>query len=676
MNDLWQRLKQRKLVQWAVAYAAAAFALLQGLDMVGQKFGWPDSIGRILIIAACIGFFVTLVLAWYHGERGAQKVSATELLLLALLLVIGGGLLWKFAPGATHSTTASTAQQASSAAIDDKSIAVLPFENLSASKDNEYFVSGMQDMILTSLSKIGELKVISRTSTEKYASRPENLRQVAAELGVAHILEGSVQRIGDKMLINLQLIDARTDAHLWAESYDRNVADVFSVEREVAGTVADALRAKLLPAVREDIARAPTKNQQAYDLFLRAEYEMRKAPDAMNDALMASAVGLYQQAIAADPQFALAYAKLAQAELLRYWTGRNGVPKKALADAAQDAARRAKQLAPDLPEADLAIAEIQYRVDLDYPGALASFDAVLARRPQSVDALRGRAQTLRRLGRFDASIQALSTAVLIDPRDDTELTDRGVTEFLAGYLGDAESDFSRALSINPGNANAALRLSQLFLYRDGDSEKALNVLDGQSGAIVGARVQALLFQRRFDAALAAIANVESTEEVAATDAIVKADVLALSGRVQDALNLLQPKMVLKRTELAALPVNSGRGQGARLQLATAEAWLGNERQALHLVQEALQLLPPEKDLANGSIGLGNAARVYGILGRTDLLLPLLARIHALKGTDMNTSAASLRLDPVWDKVRSDPGFQAEIARFAEKQAKQAKHVPP
>lgn len=676
MNDLWQRLKQRKLVQWAVAYAAAAFALLQGMDMVGQKFGWPDSIGRILIIASCVGFLITLVLAWYHGERGQQKVSATELFLLALLLVIGGGLLWKFAPGTSDSTAKGSQQASSNATIDDKSIAVLPFENLSANKDNEYFVSGMQDMILTSLSKIGELKVISRTSTEKYASRPENLRQVAAELGVAHILEGSVQRVGDQMLINLQLIDARSDTHLWAESYDRNVADVFSVEREVAGTVADALRAKLLPAVREDIARAPTKNQQAYDLFLRAEYEMRKAPDAMNDALMASAVGLYQQAIATDPQFALAYAKLAQAQLLRYWTGRNGVPKKAFADAAQDAARRAKQLAPDLPEADLAIAEIQYRVDLDYPGALASFDAVLARRPQSVDALRGRAQTLRRLGRFDASIQALSTAVLIDPRDDTELTDRGVTEFLAGYLGDAQNDFSRALSINPGNANAALRLSQLFLYRDGDSEKALRVLDGQSGAILGARVQALLFQRRFDAALAAIANVESTEEVAATDAIVKADVLALSGRVQDALNLLQPKMVLKRKELAALPVNSGRGQGARLQLATAEAWLGNERQALHLVQEALQLLPPEKDLANGSIGLGNAARVYGILGHTDLLLPLLARIRALKGTDMNTSAASLRLDPVWDKVRSDPGFQAEIARFAEKQAKQAKHVPP
>lgn len=676
MTDFWQHLKQRKIVQWAVAYAAAAFALLQGVDIVAQQFGWAETLQRGITLAMVLGFFVTLVLAWYHGERGRQHVSGTELLLLALLLVIGGGLLWRFAPRATDITTASVPQAASTATIDDKSIAVLPFENLSANKDNEYFVSGMLDMILTSLSKIGELKVISRTSTEKYASRPENLRQVAAELGVAHILEGSVQRVGDQMLITLQLIDARSDTHLWAESYDRNVADVFSVEREVAGIVADALRAKLLPAVRADIAKAPTENQQAYDLFLRAEYEMRKAPDALNDALMASAVGLYEQAIAADPGFALAYARLARAQLLRYWTGRNGVPRKAFADAAQDAARRAKQLAPELPEADLAIAEIQYRVDLDYPGALASFDAVLARRPQSVDALRGRAQTLRRLGRFDASIQALSTAVLIDPRDDTELTDRGVTEFLAGYLDAAEADFRRSLRINPDNANASQRLSQLLLFRDGDSERALGALGNLSNGVLGARVQALLFQRRFDAALAAIGKAERTAANEQSDSLLQADVLALAGRIQDARQLLQPKMDRKRKKLAALPINSGRGQGARLELAEAEAWLGNEEQALQLVQQALQLLPPEKDLANGSIGLGNAARVYGILGRTDLLLPLLARIRALKGTDMATSAATLRLDPVWDKVRKDPGFQTEIARFADKQAKQARQVPP
>lgn len=683
MADLWQRLKQRKLVQWAVAYVAAAFALLQGIDIVAQQFGWSEGLQRGITLALVLGFFVTLLLAWYHGERGAQKVSGTELLLLALLLAIGGGLLWKFAPGAAGLTVASNSQQPSSAqalpaaTISDKSIAVLPFENLSDDKANEYFVSGMQDMILTSLSKIGELKVISRTSTEKYASRPEILRQVAAELGVAHVLEGSVQRVGDQMLINLQLIDARSDTHLWAESYDRKVADVFSVEREVAGIVADALRAKLLPAVSADIAKAPTENQQAYDLFLRAEYEMRKAYDTQDDGLMGSAISLYEQAVAADPAFALAYARLAQARLLRYWND-EGVPSKALADAAQVAARRAKQLAPDLPEADLAIAEMEYRIDLDYPGALASYDTVLTRRPQSIDALRGRAQTLRRLGRYDESIQAFSAAVAIDPRDNTELADRGVTKFLAGYLDGAEEDFRQALRINPDDSNAVRWLGGLLLYRDGDPGKALGVFPGSDNSVatLGNRLQALVSLRQFDTALSTIARVDKTPGNEQFLVISEAQVLALAGRAQDARQALQPNMDRYRKALAALPVNSGSGQAARYTLARAEALLGNEQQALALVRQGLQLLPPEKDMANGSIGLGDAARVYAILGRTDLLLPMLARIRALKGTDMNTSAAILRLDPIWDKVRNDPGFQTEIARFAEKQAKQNRPVKP
>jgi len=203
MTDLWLRLKQRKLVQWTLAYVAAAFALLQGVDIVAQRFGWPDSVERIFIIAICIGFFVTLVLAWYHGERGAQNVSGAELVLLALLLGIGGGLLWRFAvstpasdPPAISSTgqipAASPSRPSSESDAPAKSIAVLPFENLSDDKANAYFASGMQDEILTRLAGIHDLKVISRTSTQQYASHPPNLKIVAGQLRVASILEGSV----------------------------------------------------------------------------------------------------------------------------------------------------------------------------------------------------------------------------------------------------------------------------------------------------------------------------------------------------------------------------------------------------------------------------------------------------------------------------------------------------
>jgi TolB-like protein len=552
-----------------------------------------------------------------------------------------------------------------------KSIAVLPFESLSDDKSNAYFVSGMQDMILTSLSKLDGLKVISRTSTERYASRPENLRRVGAELGVAHILEGSVQRVGDRVLINLQLIDARTDAHLWAESYERQVADVFSVEREVAGAVATALRAKLVPAQIAGMGHAPTANPTAYDLFLRGEYETHKFYASNVDADIDAAIAHYMQAVDADPGFALAWARLALARLLLYWSGNGTVPDQALAVAARDAAARAMKLAPDLPEAGLAMAGIEYRLDLDYAGALASFDAVLAERPQSIDALTGKAQALRRLGRYDEAIEAFSAAMAIDPRDSAPITDRAITRFHAGQLDAAEADLRRSLALDPAGDYAATYLATLLLFRDGDAGTAMDAIRSQSAFVIGIRVQALACQRRFADAIALLDGVRSTGGNDLAFAVARAQVLVYMGRTHEARQLLQPRMADYRSELAALPVNSGGGQVARFQLAMAEAVLGNDGQALQLARQGLELLPPEKDLASGSLGLGQAARVYAMLGRADLLLPMLARIRALDGTDTQTSAAILRLDPVWDKVRGDPGFQAEIDRFTAKQARLA-----
>lgn len=663
MAEFWQRLRQRKLVQWAFAYLAGAWALLQVLDMAAGSYGWPSLVMRLAFALAVLGFLVTMVLAWYHGERGQQKVSGIELLVLALLLAVGGGMLWRYA--GSDARTASAPASAPVSAAPDKSIAVLPFENLSSDRDNAYFADGMQDLILTKLAEIGDLKVISRTSTMKYQSRPDNLRKVASELGVAHILEGSVQRAGDRVLINLQLIDARTDVHLWAESFERQVTDVFSVEREVANAVATALSAKLLPSEVAGMGQAPTASQQAYDLFLRGEYGARRFYASTADADLQSAIAHYQQAVEIDPRFALAWAGLSRARLLLYWSGSSMVPDMALGASARDAANRAMQLAPGLPEALLAKANIEYRLDLDYAGALASFDAVLARRPRSVDALMGKAQALRRLGRFDEAIAAYSSAVSIDPRDSAPLTDRAITRYLAGALDAAESDLRRSLSINPEDDYAARYLGEVLLFRDGDPAKVLGVLQGNAVTI---RIQALTMQRRFDAALEVLDQAVRTGDSTQSGTIARAQVLAFMGKQADARQLLSPHMADFRKTIATLPVNSGAGQGARLELAMAEAILGNARQAVSLAEESVRLLPPEKDLANGSAGLGYAARVYAMLGRTDLLLPMLARIRALEGTDMTTSAAILRLDPVFDKVRDDPRFQADIARFAEKQA--------
>ncbi|HST30632.1 MAG TPA: hypothetical protein VLK27_07305 [Chthoniobacterales bacterium] len=238
MNEFFQRLKQRKLVQWAIAYVAAAFALLQGIDIVGQQFGWPESVRRGITLALVVGFFVALVLAWYHGERGAQQVTGTELLIIGLVLAVGGGLLWRFAAAYAPDNKTSVPPNENKTTepnrvIPEKSVAVLPFENLSSDKENAYFAEGIQDEILTRLSKIAALKVISRTSTQKYKSAPDNLREVGQQLGVANLLEGSVQKAGNAVHINVQLIKAATDDHLWAESYDRELQNIFGVEGEV-----------------------------------------------------------------------------------------------------------------------------------------------------------------------------------------------------------------------------------------------------------------------------------------------------------------------------------------------------------------------------------------------------------------------------------------------------------
>ncbi len=211
MNEFLQRLKQRKLVQWGVAYVAAAFALLQGIDIVAQQFGWPEGVRRGITLAMVVGFFVTLVLAWYHGERGAQRLTGSELLILALLLGLGGGFLWRFAgasraPVRTSSTAGADASSVGPVAVlPEKSIAVLPFESLSEDKQNAFFADGVQDEILTDLAKVADLKVISRTSVMQYRdTAARNLRQIGQQLGVAHVLEGSVQRAANKVRVNAQ----------------------------------------------------------------------------------------------------------------------------------------------------------------------------------------------------------------------------------------------------------------------------------------------------------------------------------------------------------------------------------------------------------------------------------------------------------------------------------------
>jgi TolB-like protein/Flp pilus assembly protein TadD len=676
--NLFEELKRRKVFKVGAAYLVVAWLAVQGASIGFPAFEAPPWALRVFILVALLGFPVAVVMAWVFEatpdgvhfdpvRKGSKRVVGVAVVLGVLALA------WYFKGQPAYRAGEAAAESAppkAAAVVSAQSIAVLPFENLSDAKGNEYFVSGMQDMILTSLYKLSDLKVISRTSTEKYASRPDNLKQVAAELGVAYILEGSVQRQGDQVLINLQLIDARSDTHVWAENFDRKVEDVFTVEKEVAALVAQALRTTLLPAAREGLGAAPTANPQAYDLYLRGQYEYnRYSMVAAGSDTLRQAAAHFEQAIAADPGFALAYARLSSTQALRYWEGRlDKAGRQALAESALAAAQKAKQLAPDLPEADLAMAEYQYRIELDYPRALASYDAVLARQPRLQQALTFRAFTLRRLGRFDEAIASLGAAMELDPRDGFPVTERGLTHWFAGHLGQAEADFRRAISLNPEDEQAASRLSRLLLFRDGDLTAAMQALGPDEKTNVAQRVALLVDQRKFDEALALLDRAEAAGVGDEETAEQRAGVLAYAGREREARAIVQARIEGLRAAVAALPVNSGSGQGARFVLARAEGVLGNRDAALALVGQALELLPVEKDPANGATTVGRAASTYAALGRLDLALPLLARVRALPGTDLETSAATMRLDPDYDPVRADPRFQQEIALFAAKQA--------
>jgi TolB-like protein len=326
MAELLARMRQRKLVQWGLAYVAFAFALLQGLDVVAHQFGWPDGLQRGITLVLVVGFFVAIVLAWYHGERGVQRVGGTELLIVALLLAIGGALIWRFAAVGALLRTGSAANIAApggrvvvrSPAVNDKSIAVLPFANMSSDKDDAYFADGLSEEIINSLTRVPDLQVAARTSSFAFRNAGKTIPQIAAELHVADVLEGSVRRAGDRLRITVQLIRALDGFELWSEDYDRNSSDVIAIQEDVAKSIAEAMRTATDPKALAAMQRAGTRSVPAYDAYLHglALLEQSSANgDAGTGQVRAQAA--FDRAIALDPSFVDAYAHSADLQWSR-----------------------------------------------------------------------------------------------------------------------------------------------------------------------------------------------------------------------------------------------------------------------------------------------------------------------------------------------------------------------
>ena len=470
-------LKQRKLVQWALAYAAAAFALIQGVDIVATKFGWPDSVERMLIIASFVGFLVTLLLAWYHGERGAQKVSGTELLLLSLLLAIGGGLLWKFArkePMPVASSVSATA-----ANDDRRSIAVLPFVNMSGDKENEYFSDGISEEILNVLARTPDLHVAARTSSFAFKDKAMEVPAIAKDLGVRMVLEGSVRKQGDTVRITAQLIDAKTGFHVLSQTYDRKLQDIFAIQDEIAKAIGGELEVKLAGTPAAGKNSVGTSNLKAYDLYLHgiALWQTRNA------ANLWQAIDLFEQAVTADPKFAQGYAGAALAySVIAGYSDRMPVAETVLR--ATDNAQRALLLDGSSAEAYAALGNVakwELRRDTadllllrsielrpsfatayqwrgtermsngDLRGGLADLEHASALDPRSGIVASNHALVLRTLGRYDDARSACLHILELAPKYAGCMEDAALADLQLGNFAEAQAMFERlASTLNPG----------------------------------------------------------------------------------------------------------------------------------------------------------------------------------------------------------------------------------
>src|SRR5256884_6821798 len=420
MSGFFEELKRRKVYRVAIAYAVGSWALAQGLAQVLPVFDISNSVTRVVIALLLIGFPVALVLAWVFDVT-PQGIKATPTIAAPgahrrrnVMMLVATGVIISAAAGFFLLPRASARKI-------DKSIAVLPFENLSDEKGNAYFADGIQDDILTNLSKIGDLKVISRMSVMSYrGDGVRNAREIGKALGVATLLEGSVRRAGNRVRVNVQLINANNDEHIWAEDYDRDLTDVFAIQTDLAQKIASALQAKLSPNETERFDRRPTQNPDAYLLFIQA-HDYANRPDMLPDTSL-KAEQLFEQATKLDPNFALAFAGLSMVES---WLYHSSDPVPARREKARTAANEALRLQPDLPEGHLALGFSYYYGDRDYERALAEFEIAKRGLPNEAQAYMAIGAIQRRQGRWVESTANLGTAAELDPKNSSVLLNLG-----------------------------------------------------------------------------------------------------------------------------------------------------------------------------------------------------------------------------------------------------------
>ena len=591
-----------------------------------------------------------------------QRRARHRSIAIAAALVAVGAII----AGAMWFSRARTTAPAPSA-IPEKSIAVLPFENLSEEKGTAYFAEGIKDEILTKLATVRDLKVISRTSTAKYQSKPDNLKTVAQELGVSTILEGAVQKTGDKVRVNVQLIDARVDTHLWAKSYDRDFKDVLGVESEVSQEIAEALQANLSPSESHALASTRIHDAEAYDFFLRGEYEFHQADSTGAAEAFDRADAFYRQAQARDPNFAEAAAEFARSRLYRHWeisplTATQLEEIKSMID-------HALTLAPNLPEAHLALGLFFYWGHRQYEAALTEFSRTLELQPNNALARLYRASVYRRRGEWERSLADFQRAEELDPRDPWNPTAIGQTYQAFRQWKDAERSELRALAIDPHHTSAALDLL-ITRLATGNVDSARRALDGfpeatkgipitgATGiggvrAITGTRVYLDVIERRFSDAFQEFEKEVGNDDRARLQQLAGRVILrVLAGKPEAAKSGGEEALSLLEARLRERPDDDS----AMTELSWVYLALGRNADALRLSRQAADSLSIEKDAFSGPSFQTGLAQIEARAGAPVEAIKRLRHLLSIPaGRDV--SIARLKIDPVWDPIRNRPDFQ-------------------
>jgi serine/threonine-protein kinase len=547
----------------------------------------------------------------------------------------------------------------------DKSIAVLPFQNLSDEKENAYFADGMQDDILTNLSKISDLKVISRTSVMSYrGSGTRNAREIGKTLGVATLLEGSVRRIGNRVRVNVQLINADNDEHIWAEDYDRDLTDVFAIQSDLAKKISATLQAKLSPNEKARLDRRPTENPDAYLLFMQAE-PYATGPDMFRDDSR-KAEQLYEQAIKLDPNFAAAFACLSMVESWAYHTFD---PTSARRERARVTADQALRLQPDLPEGHLALGFSYYYGDRDYERALAEFEIAKRDLPNEAQAYMAIGAIQRRQGKWAESTANFERATTLDPKNASFLFNLGFSYVAQRNFEAADKIFDRAFVVAPQAFSARALKGVVAILWKGDAKTAENQLASvapatdSGGLVISTQVWVMTLERKFPEALQVIqqfpGEILDTHTGRVPKAFFEGLVYHYQGDKLKAATAFEHARVVVEQLVRESPDDAPR----HALLGEILAALGQKDAAISEGKRATELLPESQDAYDGPQISAALAEIYAWIGENDKALRLLD--HLLQ-TPSGITVPLLKLDPVWDPLRQDARFQSLIDKYVAK----------